>query len=151
MPFSTAVADPLLKWMLGTPMPAPPAALHMALHSQAQAAIGNDVSGQLGGRVLLDPAWFGAPKPAVGVDATEITNSQAIVFGNAVTALSIKSFAIWDASSNGNLLFHGDVIPDVQLRAGDPAIFSPGDVIIRVGQAIVTEDVTPFAAPALVA
>jgi hypothetical protein len=43
------------------------------------------------------------------------------------------------------------VIPDVQLRAGDPAIFSPGDVIIRVGQAIVTEDVTPFAAPALVA
>jgi hypothetical protein len=150
MAFAQAVADPLLSWILGTPMPAPPTMLAMSLHTQSGVSAANEVSGQVGGRKQVDPAWFSSPRPATGVDAREIANVQAIVFGNAQTALSITSWGLWSGLTGGTLLFAGDVIPDIQLRAGDPAIFSPGDVIIRIGQAILPGAITPSPTPILV-
>lgn len=133
MPLSAAVADDLLNWLKGTAFPSPPAMLAMSLHTHAVPLANNEVSTQLGGRVAIPASSFSSPGNSVGVQGREIRNVHAIAFGNALTDLSIKSFAIWDAASGGNMLFSGDVIPDVLLKAGDPAVFSTGDLIIRFG------------------
>lgn len=135
MPLLAPVADPILLWLMGQAMPAPPAALYMSLHAQADPAVANEVTAQVGGRVRLLPAMFSTPRDSVGVPGREIANTQAVVFSNATTDLTIRSFAIWTLQTGGNMLLTGDVIPDVLLRQGDPAIFSTGDMILRIGRA----------------
>ncbi len=133
MAILTPLADPILNWLRGTTFGAAPTTIYISLHNGTPPTSVNEVSGNVGGRVAMTSANFTTPADSPGVIARQITNSTAVVFGTCNAELTVTSFGIWSASTAGNFLISGDVVPDVLLRVGDPAIFSIGDLIIRIG------------------
>jgi hypothetical protein len=133
MAFLQPLADPILNWLKGVTMPAAPAELWLSLHNGEPPTALNEISANVGGRVKVVGADFSTPAQSAGVDAREIVNTRAISFGAANTQTSVRAWGVWSASTGGVMYLSGDVIPDVLLRAQDPALFSTGDLIIRVG------------------
>lgn len=138
MAFERTLATSILNWLLrNQAMPAPPSELWIALHSGSTPTVANEVTASVGGRVRVDASFFtSVPAPVVGVTAMELINTRAISFGTAQVALNVFTFTLWTTQAgtvDAELMMSGDVIPDVALRVGDPALFSIGDFIVRVG------------------
>jgi hypothetical protein len=136
--FEATLSTNILNWLLrNIAMPAPPREIWIGLHSGSTPTNGNEVTASVGGRLMVDPSFFAnAPTPVPGVNATEVVNTKAISFGTATVALNVFTFTLWTSSTGSTpaeLLMSGDIIPDVALRVGDPALFSVGDFIVRAG------------------
>lgn len=109
-----------------------PAALYVALFTAApsDAGGGTEVTGGSYARVQRDPldANWTAPDTTGGVTA----NAAAITFPSPTANWgTVTHFGIFDASSGGNLLFHGALGTSKTVNNGDPApYFNTGDLSI---------------------
>ena len=90
-----------------------PAAVYLALHTAdpTDAASGAEVSGGSYARQSLS---FNAAHATAGT----ITNSSAETFAS-MPAATVTHIGIWDASTSGNLLFHGAVTASKTVTSGD--------------------------------
>ena len=131
MALSQITEDAVLNWLLGTPFPAPPAEVWLALHSGDQPTLANEIRGWAGGdRLLLHKSDFAAPT-TLGTIGRERVNAKALMLGIHSTAQTVKSFGLWDGAVNGTLLLAGAVDPDVVIAAGDPPVFLSGYLSLR--------------------
>ena len=123
----------MLAWVLGTPFPAPPAQVWLALHSGAVPALGNELKGWAGGdRLKVSAADFTAPASA-GASGRERRNSRALLLGAASGDQSAMSFGLWDSASGGNLILAGVIANGTAvIKAGDPPVFLTGDLSLTV-------------------
>jgi hypothetical protein len=145
MGLTVTLQDSLLNWLRGTAFPAAPSQLFLSFHSAALADSGNEVSANLGGRVLLNvPAAFSVPRDSTAGDPggpfpaapsaeplREIVNNTAIITGLASVDTGVASFGLWSAITSGTLWLRGDVIPDVTIVTGNPGVFLAGDLVLR--------------------
>ena len=134
MGFRQYIQDATLSWLRGDVYPPPPAGLYVSLHNNAIADAGNEVSAAVGGRVPISRSSLSTPRWVDGVEGgtREIVNARALVFDVATSQVEARSFAIWDAPTGGSQLVTGDVIPDVVIAEGDPAVFLGGSLSIRL-------------------
>jgi hypothetical protein len=131
MALAAATEDAMLSWVLGSPFPAPPGQVWLALHSDAVPSLSNEITGWAGGdRVRVTAADFTAPANATG-GGRERVNNKAMLLGIHRVTQTVKSFGLWDAATGGQLLLSGDVLPDVVVNAGDPPCFFSGDLSLR--------------------
>jgi len=121
----------MLDWLLGKPFPAPPAELWLALHTDALPTVSNQVIGWAGGdRVRLTTSDFTPPSDAPG-GGRERVNVRAVLLGVHTMTQTVKSFGLWNAAVEGELLLRGDIAPDVVVAAGDPPCFFSGALSLR--------------------
>lgn len=108
-----------------------PTALHVSLHtgSTTDAAGGTEVSGGSYARVNLAPSnsnWAGTGGEVTNTDSAgtggTTSNKVAITFPSPTGNWGvITNFAIWDASTSGNMLFHGALTASKTVNNGDAA------------------------------
>jgi hypothetical protein len=122
----------LIKHIFRTGSFTKPSALYVALFTAApnDAGGGTEVTGGSYARAQLDPADANWAAPAAGNGVT--SNAAAITFP-APTANwgSVTHFAVMDASTAGNMLFHGALSASKTVNNGDPAPeFAIGDLTV---------------------
>lgn len=122
----------LIKHIFRTGSFTKPTALYIALFTAApnDAGGGTEVTGGSYARAQLNPADANWAAPAAGNGVT--SNAAAITFP-APTANwgSVTHFAIMDASTAGNMLFHGALTASKTVNNGDPAPeFAIGDLTV---------------------
>ena len=109
-----------------------PSALYVSLHTAdpTDDASGTEVSGGSYARVQRDPAdanWTGVSSTNGVTD-----NAAAITFPSPTGNWgSITHFAIWDASTSGNMLIHGALTTPKTVNSGDAApSFAIGALVV---------------------
>lgn len=110
-----------------------PAALHVALFTSApsDAGGGTEVSGGSYARTAANPADANWSAPAAGNGTT--SNVNTITFPTPTAAWGIVThWAIFDAASGGNLLFHGALTVAKTVEANDAVTLPPGALAITV-------------------
>lgn len=122
----------LIKHIFRTGSFTKPTALYIALFTAApnDAGGGTEVTGGSYARAQLNPADANWAAPAAGNGVT--SNAAAITFP-APTANwgSVTHFAVMDASTAGNMLFHGALSASKTVNNGDPAPeFAIGDLTV---------------------
>lgn len=134
MALDRTLQDGVLEWLRGNAFPAAPTVLYMSLHYDTTATNAADVSSSLGGRIAIDQSFLSSTRYLDGEsDGTrQVVNTQAFVSELATATVTVRSFAIWDASTSGNRLLYGLVDPEVTVLEGDPAIFLQGDLSLRM-------------------
>jgi hypothetical protein len=137
MPFSQYLAYTLLNWHRGTTMPAPPATIHISLHTSLPGPNGTqgDVTvGVAGGRGSIAAANWSAPTSVVAGDTTSFESSNTAVVtlsSAAVGAATITHFGCWDAATNGNFLEYGTLTNPLAIAVGDAVRFSIGGLVLK--------------------
>lgn len=98
----------------------PPATVYLALFTTAttDAGGGTEVTG---GSYARQAITFGAPSNGTS------TNTGAVSFSN-MPAATVTHAAIMDASTAGNMLFHGALTASKTVGAGDTLTFAAGDI-----------------------
>lgn len=131
--FSDYYENAIINHIRGTTFPAAPANTYISLHTAdvTDAGTGTEVSGSNYARVAV-PGATGEWDATSGTDgATENTN--AITFPTASGSWgTITHFGIWDASSGGNLYYHGALTVSKTVGSGDTVSFPIGALDIVV-------------------
>jgi hypothetical protein len=75
---------------------------------------------------------FGAPGPATG-NAQQVANTNNIQFGPSAGAdwLQAVAFGIFDAQTNGNLLYWNTLVTPKIVQQGDFGQFAPGSLVVE--------------------
>lgn len=109
-----------------------PSALYVSLHTAdpTDAGTGTEVSGGSYARVQRDPLdanWTGASSTSGLTD-----NAAAITFPSPTANWGVVThFAIWDASTSGNMICYGSLTTPKTINNGDAApSFATGDLDI---------------------
>ena len=101
-----------------------PATVYLALHTAdpTEAGTGTEVSGGSYARqaVAFDAAASGATQ-----------NTSAVSFTN-MPAATVTHVGVWDASTNGNLLFYGALAASKTTNAGDTFTVAAADLDIAI-------------------
>lgn len=110
--------------------------MYVSLHTAWTEATGDDatfteVTGGTYARIGVTSATGWDTTVTSGV--TIIDNNGAITFATATADWgTIIAFGIWDASSAGNLYFHGQVIPSVIISTNDTFEFADAALVIEL-------------------
>lgn len=122
---------------------AKPSALHVALFTAApsDAGGGTEVTGGSYARVARNPSnanWNGTHGNTTGASSGtggNVDNAAAITFPPPTANWGIAThWAIFDAASGGNMLFHGALSVPKTINNGDPApAFNSGELDITFG------------------
>lgn len=131
---SNYLEDLILNWETGTPMPAPPVGIYLALFNE------NPTDTGLGGTEVtttIRPAGrlavtFGAIVTGGGPNTK--ANTVAVNFGAAVGGATMSHFATFDAASGGNMLRWG------ALSGGSQSVSVGTLVNFAIGALVISED-----------
>lgn len=113
--------------------------LYIGLHTAdpTDAGTGTEVSGNAYARVNADVdsssgAFDAATQPSTG--STYSANTQTITFPTASGGNwgTISHIGIWDASTSGNLLFHGALTASKVVNDGDTFQIQAGNLVISL-------------------
>jgi hypothetical protein len=122
---SDYLENEILDHVLGTGSFAAPSAVYLALFSDnpTDAGTGTELSGN--GYARQETAFDAASNGAA-------SNSGNEVFSASGGDLTASHFGIFDASSGGNLLLHGQLSATLTITDGNSHTFAPGDVTVTV-------------------
>lgn len=99
-----------------------PATVYVGLHTTV---VGDDDSG-------TEVSGNGYARQSASFDRTDntATNNAQVTFPTATGGSwgTIVAFGLYDAATNGNLLYHGLVTPNKQILEGDAAVYQPGQL-----------------------
>lgn len=129
--FSDFLELEVLDHVFGAAAYTAPGTLHIGLFTAAptDSGGGTEVTGGDYGRVAVTNNATNFPAAAAGAksNGTEIAFTTATANWGTVVA-----FAIFDASTSGNMLAWGDVTPNKAINIGDTAKFAVGDLDISL-------------------
>jgi hypothetical protein len=131
--FSDYFEAAILNWFRGTTFPAATGSVYLGLHTTAtnDAGGGTEVSGNDYARQALtkDTGTWTSPDSS-GV----ISNVDPVVFPDADPGAwgTVTHGALWDASTDGNMLMHGPLVASKTIAAGDIIRFLAGSLTITV-------------------
>lgn len=122
----------LLNGVLGGGTWTKPGTVYVSLHSAVttDAGGGTELSGGGYARVAVTNNATNWPN-ATGTSPTTKSNGTEIAFPTASGNWSAAThFGIWDASSAGNLLYHGALTASKTVQTGDTARFASGSLVL---------------------
>lgn len=124
--------DAIKEWFRGTAFPAATGSVYVALFTAApsDSGGGTEVSGNAYARQALSKAAGSWTAGAAG--SGQISNTSAITFPTATPAAwgTITHFAIFDASTSGNMILWGVLTASKTVNAGDTFQFAAGQLVI---------------------
>jgi hypothetical protein len=127
---SQGFTDSVLNVLRGTNITAP-AAVYVGLFSTAPANDGASGTELAGNGYARQAVTFGAPVADVG-NVRKVSNTNTITFGPATADwLQAVAFGIWDAATNGNLLYWDSLTTPKTVENGDSAQFSVGALVVK--------------------
>lgn len=132
--FSDYLETAIANWLRGTAFPAEPTNTHVALFTSdpADDASGTEVSGGSYARVALAQADWNAPVASGGGQL--IDNAVAVTFPTATASWgTVTHVGLFDASTGGNLLYHGALASSKAVGDGDTFEIAAGDLDITIG------------------
>jgi len=102
--FSNYLETKIVQWLDGTQLPAPTGSLWVALYSS----------------------------PGVVQDNAATNLIEIVMTSNSNVAATASHFAVYDAVSAGNLLFHGALSSSVSIAVGDTVKFAANSITLTV-------------------
>lgn len=132
----------LVDWLLRGQSFTPPSTTYVALFTTAttDAGGGTEVSGGGYARVAIASSltnWAGTQAPGSTTASSgtggQTSNNNTITFPQATANWgTITHFALFDASTGGNMLIHGALTQSKQIDAGDQLVIDPAQLTITV-------------------
>jgi hypothetical protein len=134
--FSNYLENKIVGWLNGDALATITGSLYVALYSSPGVVQDNAATNLIG---LTTPrvevsSWTvtTATGSTDGSDAS-ITNAAEIVMtSNSNVAATASHFAVYDAASSGNLLFHGALSSSVSIAIGDTVKFAANAITLTV-------------------
>lgn len=126
--FSNYMEDAITGWINGTTFPSAPTNTYVQLFN------GNPTDTGTGGTALLSRAAVAAGGWTRGTGgAGTLTNTAAItITSSAGSAVTADYFAVFDASTGGNLIFHGALSASKSIAVGDEVKFNASQLTLTV-------------------
>ncbi|MEL6705766.1 MAG: hypothetical protein AAFP15_15980 [Bacteroidota bacterium] len=127
---SNYLEEQLLAWVSGTDMPTAPAAVYVALSTADPTEDGSGIAepGAPDGYARA-AATFGAA--AQGANAATISNTAAVGFGPTSASWgTLTHFAVFDAPTGGNMLYHAALTASETPGIGDSLSFAVGQLTL---------------------
>ncbi len=127
---SHAYSDAVLNVLNGDDLPG--VTPYVALFSVAPGDDGSPGTELAGHGYARQGITFGAPGPASG-NVEQVANTNNIQFGPASGAdwLQAVAFGIFDAQTNGNLLYWNTLATPKVVQQGDFGQFAPGSLVVE--------------------
>ena len=126
MSMSNYLENKILEHTLKNTAYTSPTNVYISLHTADVTDAGNgaEVSG---GSYARTAATFGSASSGA------ISNSAAVNFAAATASWgTVTHFGVWDASTSGNLLYHGALTASKTVASGDTLSFAIGDIDISI-------------------
>jgi hypothetical protein len=132
--FSNYLENAIVSWLNGTTMPAATGSLWVALYS-SPGVVQNDAATNLIGTRVEVSNW--SVTTATGSsdsssDASIKNGAEIVMISNSNITATASHFAVYDAASTGNLLFHGQLTGSIAIVAGDTVKFAPEAITLTV-------------------
>jgi len=126
--FSNYMEDAITGWINGTTFPAAPTNTFVQLYSQDPTDAGS-ATGALYTRVTYAAGGWTRGTGGAGT----LTNTNAItITPSAGSAATASHFAVFDASTAGNLIFHGSLSASKSIAIGDEVKFNASQLTLTV-------------------
>ena len=126
--FSNYMEDAITAWINGTTFPSAPTNTFVQLYSQDPTDAGS-ATGALYTRVSY--AAGGWTRGTAGAGTLANTNIITIT-SSAGSAATASHFAVFDASTGGNLIFHGALSASKSIAVGDEVKFNASQLTLTV-------------------
>jgi hypothetical protein len=126
--FSNYMEDAITAWINGTTFPAAPTNTYVQLYSQDPTDAGSS-TGALFTRVTYAATGWTRGTGGAGT----LSNTNAITMqSSAGSAVTASHFAVFDASTSGNLLFYGALSASKSIAIGDEVKFNALQLTLTV-------------------
>lgn len=126
--FSNYFEDAITGWINGTTFPTAPSNLYVALYNGDPTDAGSGGT-QLFTRVAIASGGW---TRGTGGAGTVSNTSQVLITSSAGSSGTGTHVAVWDASTSGNLVFHGALASSLSINAGDEVRFNAGGLQLTV-------------------
>ena len=134
--FSNYLENKIVQWLDGTQLPAPTGSLWVALYSTPGVVQDNAATNLIG---LTTPrvevsSWTvtTATGSSDSSDASITNGAEIVMISNSNITATASHFAVYDAVSAGNLLFHGALSSSVSIAVGDTVKFAANSITLTV-------------------
>lgn len=126
--FSNYMEDAITGWINGTTFPAAPTNTFVQLYSQDPTDAGS-ATGALYTRITYASGGWTRGTGGAGT----LTNTNVItITSSAGSAATASHFAVFDASTGGNLIFHGALSTSKSIAVGDEVKFNASQLTLTV-------------------
>ena len=126
--FSNYMEDAITAWINGTTFPSAPTNTYVQLYSQDPTDAGS-ATGALYTRVTYAASGWTRGTGGAGT----LSNTNAITMqASAGSAATASHFAVFDAATSGNLLFHGALSASKSIAVGDEVKFNALQLTLTV-------------------
>ena len=126
--FSNYMEDAITAWINGTTFPSAPTNTYVQLYSQDPTDAGS-ATGALYTRVTYAASGWTRGTGGAGT----LSNTNAITMqSSAGSAATASHFAVFDAATSGNLLFHGALSASKSIAVGDEVKFNALQLTLTV-------------------
>jgi hypothetical protein len=126
--FSNYMEDAITAWINGTSFPSAPTNTYVQLYSQDPTDAGS-ATGALYTRVTYAASGWTRGTGGAGT----LSNTNAITMqSSAGSAATASHFAVFDAATSGNLLFHGALSASKSIAVGDEVKFNALQLTLTV-------------------
>ena len=131
--FSNYLENAIANWLNGDAMPAATSSLWVALYSSPGVVQNNAATNLIGTRVEVSNwAVTTATGSSDSSDASITNGAEIVMISNSNITATASHFAVYDAASTGNLLFHGALSSSVSIAVGDTVKFALNSITLTV-------------------
>ena len=131
--FSNYLENKIVGWLNGEAMATLTTNLYVALYSTPGVVQDNAATNLIGTRVEVSNWTVTTATGSSDSSDASITNGAEIVMiSNSNITATASHFAVYDAVSTGNLLFHGALSSSVSIAAGDTVKFAANSITLTV-------------------
>ena len=126
--FSNYLEDQITGWINGTAFATAPTNTYVQLYSQDPTDAGS-ATGALYTRVAVAAGGW---TRGTGGAGTLTNTSQILITSSAASGATATHCAVFDASTSGNLLFHGALAASLTITTGDEVRFNASGLTLTV-------------------
>ena len=131
--FSNYLENKIVGWLNGEAMPAATSSLWVALYSSPGVVQNNAATNLIGTRVEVSSWNVATATGSSDSSDASITNAAEIIMtSSSNVAATASHFAVFTASTAGNLLFHGALSSSVSIALGDTVKFAANSITLTV-------------------
>ena len=131
--FSNYLENKIVGWLNGEAMATLTTNLYVALYSTPGVVQDNAATNLIGTRVEVSNWTVTTATGSSDSSDASITNGAEIVMiSNSNITATASHFAVYDAASTGNLLFHGALSGSISIAVGDTVKFAANSITLTV-------------------
>ncbi len=131
--FSNYLENAIVGWLNGDALATLTTNLYVALYSSPGVVQNNAATNLIGTRVEVSNwAVTTATGSSDSSDASIKNGAEIVMISNSNITATASHFAVYDAASSGNLLFHGQLANSISIVVGDTVKFAPEAITLTV-------------------